>query len=123
MKELLEKLQKVVENVGAAYGAEAEFVLPSGVIPAAELDDELTAEVAECIKEVVGEENLMPVLNNPGGEDFHYFANKFPHLKAAYFGVGVDLKPGLHDPNMHFNTDGLQNGVDVLVKMALKKIG
>lgn len=123
MSELLDKLRKAAENVAAAYGAEAEFILPSGVIPAAELNEELTAEVAECIKEVVGEENLMPELNNPGGEDFHYFANKFPNLKAAYFGVGVGLEPGLHDPNMHFNVDGLQNGVDVLVKMALRKIG
>jgi amidohydrolase len=65
----------------------------------------------------------MPVLNNTGGEDFHYFANKYPNLKAAYFGVGVAAEPGLHDPKMSFNVDGLQNGVDVLVNMTLKKLG
>ena len=75
------------------------------------------------MKDVVGEKNVMPVLINTGGEDFHYFANKYPNLKAAYFGVGVAAEPGLHDPNMHFNIDGLQNGVDVLVNMTLKKLG
>ena len=123
MTELLERFQKVVKSVGEAFEAEVEVIFPGGVIPAAVLDDELTAEVAESIKEVVGEENLMPVLNNTGGEDFHYFANKYPNLKAAYFGVGVAAEPGLHDPNMTFNVDGLQNGVDVLVNMTLKKLG
>lgn len=80
MTELLGKLQKVSENVAAAYGAKAEFSLPGGVIPAAVLDKELTAEVAECIKEVVGEENLGEELVNPGGEDFHYFAKTYPKL-------------------------------------------
>ncbi|MFQ9524041.1 MAG: hypothetical protein ACLR2G_11935 [Phascolarctobacterium faecium] len=40
------------------------------MIPAVEYDDELTAEVAECIVEVVGEEKLAKELVNPGGEDF-----------------------------------------------------
>ena len=123
MQELLDKLKCVAENVGAAFGANAEFVLPNGVIPAAELNPALTAEVAECIKEVVGAENLADELSNPGGEDFHYFAKTYPNLKAAYFGVGVAAEPGLHDPNMHFNVDGLQAGADVLVKIALKKLG
>ena len=123
MTELLGKLQKAAENVAAAYGATAEFSLPGGVIPAAVLDKELTAEVAECIKEVVGEENLGEELVNPGGEDFHYFAKTYPKLKAAYFGVGVAAEPGLHDPNMHFNIDGLQAGVEVLEKITLKKLG
>ena len=87
------------------------------------LDKELTAEVAECIKEVVGEENLGEELVNPGGEDFHYFAKTYPKLKSAYFGVGVAVEPGLHDPNMHFNIDGLQAGVEVLEKITLKKLG
>lgn len=123
MTELLNKLRTVVENTAAAYGTKAEMLLPGGVIPAANLNKELTAEVAECIAEVVGKENLADEINNPGGEDFHYYASKYPNLKAAYFGVGVAAEPGLHDPKLHFNIDGLQAGVDVLVKMTLKKLG
>lgn len=123
MTVLLDKLRCVAENVAAAYGAKAEVILPDSIIPASTLDEELTAEAAECIKEVVGEDNLAPELNNPGGEDFHYYAQTYPKLKAAYIGVGVAAEPGLHDPNMHFNPNGLQNGVDFLVKMTLKKLG
>ena len=75
------------------------------MIPAAEYDDELTAEVAECIVEAVGEEKLAKELVNPGGEDFHYFVNKYPHIKAAYFGVGAAAAPGLHHQDMQLNKE------------------
>lgn len=123
MSELLEKLKTTAVNIATAYGATAEVLFPGGVIPAAVLDEDLTNEVAETVKEVLGEDKLMPILKNPGGEDFHYYAFKDPNLKAAYFGVGVAASPGLHDPNMSFDTRALQNGVDVLVNMTLKKLG
>lgn len=123
MGTLLERFRKVVKSVAEAFEAETEILFPCGVVPAAILDEELTTEVAESIKKVVGSEKLMPVLNNTGGEDFHYFAYKYPAMKAAYFGVGVGAEPGLHTPDMHFNLDGLQNGVDVIVDVTLKKLG
>ena len=57
MTELLEKLRRAVTNAAAALGATAEVAAPDGVIPAAEYDEELTAEVAACIEEVVGKDN------------------------------------------------------------------
>lgn len=123
MTQLLDKLRQVTKNVAAAYGAEAEFILPSGVLPAAMLDEELTNELAECIKETVGEKNLVKELHSPGGEDFHYYSKMYPNLKSIYMGIGVGAEPGLHDPNMHFNEEELQHGVDILVKMTLKKLG
>lgn len=65
---LLDKVRCVAENVAAAYGASAEVILPDSIIPAATLDEELTAEAAECIKEVVGEDKLAPELNNPAAK-------------------------------------------------------
>jgi amidohydrolase len=35
-------------------------------------------------------------------------------------GLGTDLSPGLHHPNMYFNLDALQNGVEILSVAALK---
>ena len=123
MTELLEKLRRAVTNAAAALGATAEVTTPGGVIPAAEYDDELTAEVAECIVEVVGEEKLAKELVNPGGEDFHYFVNKYPHIKAAYFGVGAAAAPGLHHQDMQLNKEALPSGTAVLVKMVERKLG
>lgn len=98
-------------------------LLPAVWIPAAEYDDELTAEVTECIVEVVGEEKLAKELVNPGGEDFHYFVNKYPHIKAAYFGVGAAAAPGLHHQDMQLNKEALPSGTAVLVKMVERKLG
>lgn len=122
MAEMLKKLKTAVTNAAASVGATADIATPNGIIPAANLDDELTAEIAECIKEVVGEANLQPNLLNPGGDDFHYYAQRNPKLKAAYFGLGCAAEPGLHDPSMHFNHDMMPFGVEVLEKMILKKL-
>lgn len=122
MQDLQAKIKAAITAAAATIGATAEVTI-RGEVPAAELDDTLTNEVAEVIEEVLGAENLIPRLQNPGGEDFHYFAVKKPGLKAAYFGLGCDLEPGLHDPNMDFNKDALENGVNILTKMVLKKLG
>ena len=122
MDELLEKIRKVTEGVAETFGAEAEFVLPGVVIPAAVYDESLVAEVAETIREEVGADALSPDCGG-GGEDFHFYAKQLPHIKAAYFGVGVACTPGLHDRNMHFDPQYLVNGVKVMTAMALKKIG
>ena len=122
MDELIEKLKRVAAGVAETFGAEAEFVLPGVVIPAAVYDESLVAEVAETIKEEVGPEALSPDCGG-GGEDFHFFAKKRPHIKAAYFGVGVACTPGLHDRRMHFDAQYLENGVRVMTAMALKKVG
>lgn len=123
MTELLEKLRRAVINGAAAAGATAEISTPDGIIPAAEYDEELTAEVAECIEEVVGKNMLAKELINPGGEDFHYFVNKFPHIKAAYFGVGAAATPGLHHQDMRLNKEALPSGTAVLIKMIERKLG
>ena len=123
MEELVEKFKTAAVNAAKAYGAEAEVTFPFGIIPAARLDADLTNDVAESVKRVLGEDKLVPLLKNPGGEDFHFYAYKYPQLKTAYFGVGVAADPGLHDPKMSFNLDALQNGVDVLVDVTLQKLG
>lgn len=122
MQDLQTKILTAITNAVQTLGATAQISV-RGEVPAAELDDLLTDELASVIAEVLGAENLIPRLQNPGGEDFHYFAVKKPALKAAYFGLGCDLKPGLHDPNMSFNKDALENGVKILTSMVLKKLG
>ena len=121
MKDLLEKIHIAINSAVAAVGATATITVRGGV-PAAELDEALTDEMAEVIKEVMGEEALIPRLQNPGGEDFHFFAVKKPSLKSAYFGLGCDLKPGLHNPTMSFNKEALKDGVKLLSAMVMRKL-
>ena len=85
-------------------------------------DEDLVAEVAQTIKEELGADKLAPDCGG-GGEDFHYFKQTKPNMKAAYFGLGAGCTPGLHARNMTFDTAQLSKGVKVLVAMALKKLG
>lgn len=122
MEELLEKVRRAAEGAAASVGATAVVTVPEEIIPAADYDEDLVAEVAETIKEVLGADKLAKDCGG-GGEDFHHFRKARPHIKAAYFGVGAGCTPGLHARNMTFDTAMLENGVKIMTAMALKKIG
>ena len=121
MDDLLEKVRRAIEGAASSIGAKATIKFPGGVIPAAIYDEDLVAEVAQTIKEELGADKLAPDCGG-GGEDFHYFKQTKPHMKAAYFGLGAGCTPGLHARNMTFDTEQLAKGVKVLVAMALKKL-
>ena len=73
------------------------------------------ARIAELsIIEACGIDCLAPAVVTPGSDDFHFYTIKQPNLKATMIGIGADLAPGLHHPNMTFNKEALQIGVDVL---------
>jgi amidohydrolase len=122
MKEFLEKIEKTVVAAADAVGVTATVEYPGGVIPAPNYDKELTAQVEETIKEVLGADRLAPSCG-AGGEDFHYFSAKKPSLKNAYIGIGTGAHPGLHHPQMTLNPNSLENGVKVLVAQTLKILG
>lgn len=122
MKELLEKVERAITNAASAVGVTAEVKYPGGIIPAAEYDENLVNEVRETIKKVLGADKVAPDCGG-GGEDFHYYAQKKPGLRAAYIGVGTGVTPGLHDPKMTMNAKSLQNGVDVLTQIVLNQVG
>lgn len=122
MDELLEKVRMAAAGTAAAYGATAEVILPGVVIPAAVYDEDLVAELAGTIREVLGDECLARDCGG-GGEDFHFFKKERPHIRAAYFGVGAGCTPGLHARNMTFDETQLDMGVRVLTAAALKHVG
>ena len=114
MEELIKKTGKAIETAAASVGAKAVISSTKGV-PAAEYSDELIDVAREAIVSVLGKEGLLEPTITPGGEDFHFFVKHKPSLKAIYVGIGVDLLPGLHHPEMTFNRDALIDGVNVLL--------
>lgn len=121
MRYNLEKIEQAINSAAVANGCSAEIVKRGGV-PAAELDEELILEMSEVIKEIVGAEGLAPRIYSPGGEDFFYYVEQYPKLKAAFFGVGASAVPGLHDPQMSFDKKALAIGVELLVKAVMRKL-
>lgn len=119
MEELIKKTKNAVEFGAQTVGATAEILCCHGC-PAAEYSDEVTALIADSIETILGKEGLVPAIISPGSEDFHFFAQHKPSLKVGYMGIGVDLEPGLHHPQMHFNQNGLIYGVDIILDLINK---
>lgn len=109
MDELLNKVEKAVVNGGASVGAKAVFK-DCGGSPAAMYDNELLKVTRDAITDVLG--TCLPDIHTSGSEDFHYFSMD-AGLRSAYFGIGADLKPGLHSVDMSFDRRVLPIGVKI----------
>jgi amidohydrolase len=117
---LAEQLQLAGYSVQTGIGGTGVAgVLDSGV-PAAVYDEDLVQIAREAIEAVLGPRGVLGPEITPGGEDFQYFTNKKPSIKAAYIGLSCDLEPGLHHPDMHFNLAALPIGVRILKELVTR---
>lgn len=121
MKELHEKVVQAIVNAGQANGCTVEYD-DSKMLTAAEHNDECKKLLEAAISDVLGAANMVPSVITPGGEDFWVYTNRYSKLKAGFFGLGCDLKPGLHHPDMTFDTSALENGVQIYLNL-LQKLG
>lgn len=90
---------------------------------AAEPSPEIEEIVKSAIVESLGEKFLAPSPITPGGEDFHFYKQAVSRIQSTMVGLGTDLSPGLHQPQMQFNLDALQNGVKILAISTVKIVG
>lgn len=119
MDELIKKIKDAVKNSAINNGSDVEINIGS-ILPAADYDEGLVNIAKSSIEEVLGK-SLPPILT-PGGEDFHNYP-KYLNVKTAYIGLGADLIPGLHNPNVKFNKQALMYGQRILSKIVEKRLG
>jgi len=119
MEDLVEKIKKAVFSSVESIGAQADL-LKCSWRPAAEFDDEMIGVAKDAIEEVLGQS--LPQIYTPGGEDFHIYKRHLG-VKSAYIGLGANLSPGLHKPEMSFDRKALEIGQDILVEIVKQKIG
>lgn len=119
MEKLIEKAKAAIEAGAATVGATVEVTNYQG-IPAAEYSDEMVDLLAEAITAAYGSGGLHAPVKTAGGEDFHFYIKEKPSIKAGYFGLGCDLMPGLHHPDMKFNKDSLEKGKEIFLYAAKK---
>jgi len=123
--DLREKMPKMIENIVKgiceANGTTYEFVYDPHYPPVIN-NDEMTALVEECGKEILGDENVVKV-DKPtmGGEDFSYFQLKVP---GSFFIVGTynpekGLTSSLHNAHFNIDEDILPKASAVLAQCAL----
>jgi amidohydrolase len=113
MENLIKKVTHLVNTIPGTLGAKGEVLSVSGV-PAAEYDQEVITLLEGAITKVLGKDGLIPPIISPGADDFHFYKQAKPALKAGFVGLGADLSPGLHDPKMSFDDSVLVKGVKIL---------
>ncbi len=122
MEELTQKAMTAIESAAASVGATATIHILGGV-PAAEYTPEIITLAQDAIIHVLGKDGLLPTTITPGGEDFHFYIRHKPLLKVGYIGLGCNLLPGLHHPDMKFDVAALLDGTNILLYMVDKLIG
>jgi amidohydrolase len=119
MGNLLEKAKHILEKTASLTETEITYSVEE-YSPAAVKNERAMALARKAIHTVLGEENLEPACLSPGAEDFHFYTLKNQDLAATMIGLGCDLKPGLHHPNMAFNKESLIYGAQILAKVIME---
>lgn len=119
MDELTKKLYKIAKMLAVYHEVDIRLDTMAGVA-AAVINDEAVQLMEESITEAVGKNNLSPIIESTGGDDFHFYTIKRPHIKATMLAIGCDLTPGLHHPNMTFNKDAIPDAIEILTNVLLK---
>lgn len=121
METLVEHVKMAADSVANFYQVKIDLVIPPH-LAAARVHPEAQQMMAEAICETIGSENLDLPLVTTGGEDFHFYALKRPHLKSTMLGLGCGLEPGLHHPHMTFDREAILKGIHILAKAVLNTL-
>ncbi|MFF2455485.1 amidohydrolase [Peribacillus simplex] len=92
-------------------------------VPAASLHEKAIKLAEAAIGDILGRENVAPVCISQGGEDFHFYTVENPDITATMIGLGCDLTPGLHHPDMKFNLQALIYGTKILINTVMLAAG
>lgn len=116
MKELQQKIAEGLHAIAKLHGVEISFEW-TDYTPAAEVSETAMHIADSAIRQTLGDAATAPPIHTPGADDFHFYTIKKPELHAAMIGVGADLSPGLHHPDMGFNHNALEIGARVLANI------
>jgi amidohydrolase len=118
MNELTQKIQKIAASLSKLYSVEIILETKANVA-AAEINKTAQSLMEKAIIDSLGEKKLKGPIITSGGEDFHFYTLRNPHVKATMLGLGCDLEPGLHHPKMTFNRSAIYSGIEILAKTVL----
>lgn len=122
MDELIRRTLSVIESTTELFGGKCDAKVTGGV-PAAEVNSDAKSLARKAISVILGEQNVVESIVSPGGDDFHYYIKNKPSLKATYIGLGCNLQPGLHHPEMSFEVDSLRHGVSIYEYIIKETLG
>lgn len=115
MKKMVEQVKKMATAAEMATGGKITLIMGSRA-RGATVNERAEKLMSRAIIDTLGQESLSPPIITPGAEDFHYYASEIPGIKGTMLGVGCDLGPGLHHPEMDFDRSYLIDGVEILAR-------
>lgn len=120
-KSVKERIERTATNIAEASGARAEVTFEEKT-PVTYNDPALTEKVVVALNRAAGEQNVVRIPADTGGEDFAYFQQQVP---GFYFFVGVcppDIDPAKapshHTPDFMMDERGMLTGLKSLVNVA-----
>lgn len=120
-KSVKERIERTATNIAEASGARAEVTFEEKT-PVTYNDPALTEKVVVALNRAAGEQNVVRIPADTGGEDFAYFQQQVP---GFYFFVGVcppDVDPAKapshHTPDFMMDERGMLTGLKSLVNVA-----
>lgn len=115
LQQLQSRIDKGIQNIAELYNTSIAIEW-ADYTPAAEVSEEAVSIAQEAIMDIVGELGLAEDVVTSGSDDFHFYTIRKPDLKATMIGLGANLGPGLHHPEMKFDRDALDIGAKVLAE-------
>ena len=120
---VMERIERVVQNMAEANGASATFALGADNYPVTLNDVALTERVLPSLQRAVGTEHVKHIPRETGAEDFSYFAQKVP---GFFFFVGstpreqsLATAPANHSPLFLVDEGALQVGLRATLYLAV----
>ena len=118
MENLIQKSLNMIEKVAVLTETTIDANV-DGYVPAATMNAQAMEIAENAIISILGLDGFVSTCVSPGAEDFHYYSLKHPEVASTMIGLGCDLSPGLHHPNMTFNLEALLDGTKILTQMIL----
>lgn len=119
MDAMLLQVEKAVYSAGGGNGSEVTLKAGAGMM-AAVPNLYLEQIVGQAIEEILPVAGRVPPPVTLGAEDFHFYPLLRPEVQATMVGLGTNLTPGLHHPQMQFDLSALRTGAAVLALSAIK---
>ncbi len=119
MNKLTNQVQRIATMLGQYYDVDIHLREGANIAAAVTSEGAITL-MKDAIIETFGTNQLVNKINTTGGDDFHFYTLKKPHIKATMLGIGCDLSPGLHHPKMTFEFGAIPKAVDILSNALLK---
>lgn len=113
LQQMKERIERIFGQLQEQFDVRIEWQWED-FTPGAEVSQEAAMIAEQAVIEELGLEALAPHVHTPGSDDFHCYTIAKPELKAAMIGVGANLAPGLHHPNMTFDREALMTGAQAV---------